>query len=254
MRTHNKHSINLTLYVSLYDDFFQSKLAPAFFFFLSSHFPYREIPIQPVKLRRLHLFEVLLPELLGHLLQGLVRRIRILLQLLVDLLLVAKVRVAGRLDGEFAEAGETAGRGDPHVPRNDTLVKQCISFRLHVFLRKDPFHGDFVAVSVSRHGEIAVAGRHARILIQILLAVQDIALSVLLADIVQAHRAERHRELGVDDDIRAGERAPVDLHSEFAGVFALLDVVDPAHHVPHGERFGTVHGTHYDSDCGQRRA
>ena len=68
-------------------------------------------------------------------------------------------------------------------------------------------------MSVSWNCEEAAELRDACGLVQILMAVQDIAICVILSDVVSTDRAYRHGEFRVDDDVLRGDRAPLDLHS-----------------------------------------
>ena len=140
------------------------------------------------------------------------------------------------------------------MPRDDQLIEKGISFRFLVFLCEDPLHRDLVSVGVGWHSEVAAAGWNARVLVQVLFAVEDVALSVLLTDVVSTDCAYRHGVFRVDNDVNGGERALLDLHSEFPDVFTLLDVIDLADNIPGSESIGAVHGAHNDCDSWECRA
>ena len=70
------------------------------------------------------------------------------------------------------------------MPRDDKLIEKGISFRFLVFLCEDPLHSDLVSVRVGWHGEVAASCWDTGVLVQVLVAVEDVAISVLLTDVV----------------------------------------------------------------------
>ena len=51
-----------------------------------------------------------------------------MLQVLCDLLFVAKVCIAGRFDSQFAQAGQTTSISEIHMPLDDKIIEEGISF------------------------------------------------------------------------------------------------------------------------------
>ena len=85
--------------------------------------------VEAVKFRWLHLFESLLPVDLSHGHQCFVSRLRVLLQVQIELLLVTKVGIAGLLDSKLAQACETSGCGQILVSLHDLLIVEAIRLR-----------------------------------------------------------------------------------------------------------------------------
>ena len=134
------------------------------------------------------------------------------------------------------------------------IIEELVCLALTILGSKDPLKSRLLTVCICRHSEETLALGLTCALIKVLFDMQHVSLSIVLANVVSAHGADRHGISWAHHDCVANEGSLLDRGSKLASKLSFFDVVDAADSVNIGELPCTVHsGTDY-AERGQRRS
>ena len=186
----------------------------------------RVVSVEAVELGRAHLLKPFLAEVVRHLDQSIVGSAGIFLQEGSDFAFVTDISITGRLSDNLAQACKTTSLSVLHVALCDQIIVHLIGLRVLILDCENPLHGGLITVGISGDAEEAVLLRQASALIEELRHLEDVAISIILTEVVGTNSAERHSVLRVHNDREADERGLLYGSAHHTCELALSDVVN----------------------------